>query len=210
MIKKHIVLIGVIIAISFILVATSLYPGGSMFDKNSVGFAWSENFISNLFAAKAMNGADNPARICADIGMIFLAISFAIFFARFSARIPNRSAANVIKYFGIASMVFEFLIVTPLHDIMVTISGTLYLVSVFYITVFVFKSRLHLMKVLCVVCLLLFYFTMFIYGAGSFALLAIMQKATFLSSALLVLCLEYFTSKEDFQHISSVKTVNNR
>lgn len=44
-------------------IATLVYPGGSLLDKNSKGFDWSKNFISNLFATKAINGLENPARI---------------------------------------------------------------------------------------------------------------------------------------------------
>ena len=205
MIKKYSVLIGVILAVLLLIIATLIYPGGSLFDKNAVGFDWTKNFISNLFAAKAINGSDNPSRIWADSGMIFLSVSFAIFFIRFSKKIPTKTAANVIKYLVVAGMFFNFLIVTPLHDIMVTISSTLYLVSIFYITVFILKSKLHLFKFLCIICLLIFYYTLYLYGSGSYTFLPIMQKITFLSTIILILCLEYFTKKEDFEHIKTIK-----
>jgi hypothetical protein len=205
MIKKYLVLIGIIIAVSLLLIAILLYPGGSLFNKNSVGFDWSKNFISNLFAAKAINGSDNPSRIWADSGMIFLAISFAIFFIRFSKKIPTKSAANVIKYLGVAAMLFKFLIVTPLHNIMVTISSTLYLVCIFYITVFILKSKLHLFKFLCIICLLVFYYTLYLYGSGNFIFLPVMQKVTFICTIILIVCLEYFTKKEDFEYIKAIK-----
>ena len=208
MIKKYSVLIGIIIATLLLLIAISLYPGGSFFDKNSIGFEWSKNFISNLFAAKAINGLDNPSRIWADSGMIFLAVSFAIFFVRFSKKIPIKSAANVIKYLGVAAMFFKFLIVTPLHDIMVTISSTLYLVCIFYITVFILKSKLHLLKVLCIICLVIFYYSLYLYGSRDYTFLPIMQKVTFLITIILILCLEYLTKKEDFQHIRTSKKIN--
>jgi len=67
--------------------ATMVYPGGSLSDKDSIGFDWSKNFISNLFGAKAVNGSDNPSRIWADAGMIFLSVSFAVFFMAFSKKI---------------------------------------------------------------------------------------------------------------------------
>lgn len=201
MLKKYSVLSGIIIALSLLLIATMVYPGGSLFDKDSIGFNWSENFISNLFAAKAVNGADNPSRIWADVGMIFLAGSFALFFIGFSKKIPVQSAAKIIRYVGAGGMLFTFLIVTPLHDLMVTLSSTLFLLSVFYITVFVIKSRLHLFKILCVVCMLIFYYTLYLYGSGNFAWLPVMQKVTFASVIILVLGLEYFTTKEDFEQI---------
>jgi len=36
MIKKYSVLIGVVISLILMIIAISIYPGGSMFDKNSV------------------------------------------------------------------------------------------------------------------------------------------------------------------------------
>ena len=54
MIKKYSVLIGVVLSLILMIIAASIYPGGSMFDKNSVGFDWTKNFISNLFETKAL------------------------------------------------------------------------------------------------------------------------------------------------------------
>lgn len=205
MLKKYSVLTGIVISIIMLLIATMVYPGGSMYDNNSVGFDWSKNFISNLFAAKALNGADNPSRFWADGGMIFHALSFAIFFIEFSKKIPVKSASKVIKYMGVGGMIFASLIVTPIHDLVITISSTLFLISLFYITVFIFKTRLHFLKFLCVICLLIIYFSLYLYGSGDFELLAIMQKVTFLSTIILVLSLEYFVKKEDFEHIETNK-----
>jgi len=203
MFKKYSVLFGIIVSISLLLMATVVYPGGSLANKDSIGFDWSKNFISNLFGAKAVNGAYNPSRVWADTGMIFLSVSFAVFFMAFSKKIPARGAAKVIQYFGAGGMLFTVLIVTPLHDIMVTLASTVFLVSIFYITVFVFKSRLHLFKFLCVTCLLIFYYTLYLYGSRHYGLLPVMQKLTFVSTIVLVLCLEYFTKKEDFADIKT-------
>jgi hypothetical protein len=148
-----------------------------------------------------MNGSDNPSRIWAGLGMIFLSMSFAVFFIGFSKRIPDRGASRIIKYLGAGGMICTFLIVTPLHDIMVTVASTLFLISIFYITVFVLKSRLHLFKILCISCLLIFYYTLYLYGSGNYNNLPVMQKVTFASVILLVLGLEYFTRKEDFDFV---------
>ena len=206
MLKKYSVLVGTTISVFLLVIATLLYPGGCVSDKNSIGFDWSRNFISNLFGAKAVNGADNPARIWADTGMIFLSVSFALFFIGFSKKTPFKGSAMIIKYLGAGGMFFTFLIVTPLHDLMVTISSTLFLVSIFYITVFILKSKLHLFKFLCIIFLLIFYTTLSIYGWGGHTLSAIMQKITFISTILLILALEYFTKKEDFDLIKKDET----
>ena len=134
--------------------------------------------------------------------MIFPSASLAIFFIEFSKKIPAKGASKIIKYFGIGAMLFTFLIVTPLHDKMITIASTMTLISIFYITVFVFKTRLHLFKFLCTVGLLVFYCTLYLYYSGTYLkFLPIMQKITFVSTIILILGLEYFTRKEDFQHI---------
>ena len=204
MIKKYSVLTGVLISLILIIIATSVYPGGSMFDKNSVGFDWSKNFISNLFAAKAINGLDNTSRIWAIIGMAFNSVGYGLFFINMSKKITERTAATVLKLIGFGNVLFSFLIVTPLHDMMVTTSSTLFLIGLFYITVFILKTKLHVFKFACIICLLIFYYTLFLYGYGNWGLLAIMQKVSFISSILLVLGIEYFTKQEDFIRIKKL------
>ena len=206
MLKKHLVLLGITIAIVLLLIATRLYPGGSLFDKNSIGFDWTKNFMSNLFGAKAMNGSDNPARFWADAGIIFLSVAYTMFFIQFSKKIPSTSSSKVIKYMGAGGALFCFLIVTPLHDLVVSISSTLYLISLFYITVYIFMSRLHVFKLMCAICLLIFYYTLYLYGSGNYELLAIMQKVAFACKVLMILSLHYYVEKEHFEHILAKKT----
>ena len=174
-------------------------------DKNSVGFDWSKNFISNLFSEKAMNGADNASRIWALIGMAFHALGYGIFFFNMSKKIPSRHAATVLVIVGVANVLFNFLITTSLHDIMVTMSSTFTLIGLFYITVFVLKTKRHLLKIFCIICLLIFYYTLYVYGSGNWGLLAIMQKLAFFLSMILILVLEYFTQQEDFIQVKSVE-----
>lgn len=197
--RKYSVLLCVLITIIFLLIATFLYPGGSILDKNSVGFTWSKNFFSNLFLPKALNGTDNPSRLWAFIGMVFHSIGYGIFFMHTARKIPHKHTELVLKSVGIANMVFTFLIATPLHDLMVTISSTLTMLGLFYITVFILRTKLHWLKFFCIASMILFYLTLFLYGAGDWGLLAVMQKVTFICFMLLVLAIEYFTKSEDFQ-----------
>ncbi len=201
MIKKYSVLTGVAISLILMIIATSIYPGGSMFDKNSVGFDWTKNFISNLFGTKALNGAENPSRIWAYLGMILLPFSYAIFFVNMSKKIPDRNAGYILKYGGAANILCMFLIVTPLHDLMLNISITLFWTCIVVVTVFILKTRLHLFKFLCVICLLIFYYSLYLWGTSDWDLLPIMQKVNFINSTLLILGVEYFTKQEDFAHI---------
>jgi hypothetical protein len=206
MIRKYSVLLSALMAMLLLYISASMYPGGSRFDRNSKGFDWTKNFVSNLFDAKAINGADHPGRLWADLGMVFLSLTFGLFFVHFSKKIPSRSAANVVKFLGGGSTLFTFLIVTPLHDLMISVASTLFLVSLFYITVYILKSRLFWFKVFCITCLLIHYYSLYLYGSGNWNNLPVMQKVTFFSSILLVIGLEYFTSREDFANIGVVKS----
>lgn len=196
--KDHSVLLCMAVSMVLVGVAIRLYPGGSLADPHSVGFDWTRNFFSNLFLPKALNGAENPGRSWAVIGMAFHSLAEGIFFLRAANKMPSRHAALVLRIIGAANIAFNFLIATPLHDPMVTVSSTLGLLGLFYITVFVLKSKRHGLKVLCVACMLVFYFTLFLYGWGNWGLLAIMQKVSALCSMSLVLVVEYFTTREDF------------
>ncbi|MFE2864093.1 Uncharacterised protein [Sphingobacterium multivorum] len=59
LLKRYFVLIGMIIALIFMYIAISIYPGGTYQNESSIGFDWSKNFFSNLFGEKALNGAEN-------------------------------------------------------------------------------------------------------------------------------------------------------
>ena len=204
--KKYLILLGIVISISLLIISTLYYPGGSQFDKTSIGYDWKKNYISNLFNEQAINGSNNSSRIWAIVGMMLLSATFAIFFIKFSRRIPAKHAAKVIKYSGAGAMLFTFLIATPLHDKMITIASTMTLISIFYITVFVLKSRLQLFKFLCIACLLVFYCSLYMYYSGTFLrFLPIMQKVTFATIIILIVGLEYFAHKENFEHIKTAK-----
>jgi hypothetical protein len=189
----------VIASAILLYVATVYYPGGSQHDIHSVGYDWQNNYLSNLFSEKAINGMANTSRPWSVGGMFFLSLSFALFFIQFSKKISSTGAAKVIRYAGIASMICAFLTVTPYHDKMVTLASTLALLSMFYITIFVFKSKLHFFKILCVAALLVTYCCNYVYYTGNYlAWLPIMQKLDLLLAVTWILTLQYFTEREDF------------
>ncbi|HNT20064.1 MAG TPA: hypothetical protein PKL70_06510 [Saprospiraceae bacterium] len=199
MIKRYSVLICVILSLILMLAATWVYPGGSLLDKNSTGFDWTKNFISNLFSVKAMNGVDNPSRFWAIPGMAFHALGYGLFFINMASKISANHAARVLKMIGYTNIFLNILITTRLHDLMIIITSTSFLMGLFYITVYLLRTRLHFIKVCCLLGLLTFYYTLYLYGAGDWALLAIMQKVSLFGSMGLVLGLEYFTEKNDFR-----------
>jgi hypothetical protein len=131
--------------------------------------------------------------------MVFNSIGYGLFFIHTSRKIPHKHTALVLISIGVVNMIFTFLIATSLHNIMVTVSSTLTMIGLFYITVFILKTKIHWLTLFCILSLLIFYSTLYLYGAGNWGLLAVMQKVTFLCFMLLVLTIEYFTKEEDFQ-----------
>jgi hypothetical protein len=203
LIRKHAVLTGITISILLIGIAIVVYPGGSLADEYSTGFSWSKNFMSNLFGTRAINGEPNPSKIWAWAAMIILPCTYALFFINMAKKLPQKGVGNVIKYAAIANIPFTFLTVTHLHDVMLIISTSLFWSCMVMITVFILKSKLYVFKPACIISLVLFYYTIYLWGISDWNLLPIMQKVNFFTSTLLVLGLEYFTRAEDFAHIKS-------
>jgi hypothetical protein len=197
MIKKHSVLLCLVISVILIVISAMAYPGGSVLDKNSIGFAWSKNFLSNLFATKAMNGSENPGWIWALFGMAFHSVGYGFFFINMSKKISPNQWATALKWIGAANMLLIFLVATPLHDLGV-LSVILTLVGLFIITGFILKTKLQILKIGCIICLLTYYVFFSFFGFGNMGLAVIMQKVYVMSSLFLVLGLEYFTKSEDF------------
>ncbi len=200
MIKKHTTLLGVLIALALLFISTSVYPGGSQHDAHSVGFSWRHNYLSNLLNPVAVNGADNPARTWAVCGVLFLCASAAIVFVRLAAKIPDKSGSNIIRYGGVGAMLSALLAATPLHDLSMIISGTLLMLSLFYATVFLFKTKRHGLKALSVAYLVTLYASAFIYYTmNGLAYLPVVQKLNLLFAMSWLLMVEYKTKAEDFQ-----------
>ncbi|WP_139112899.1 hypothetical protein [Mucilaginibacter sp. PPCGB 2223] len=201
--RKNLILLGTLTGIILLAVAMLCYPGGSPPDAHSVGYSFWHNYMSNLFSPKAMDGADNLARPWASAGMFFLALSFGYFFIKFSKNIDNKGASKVIRYCGVAAVICTFLTVTPLHDAMLPILSTLTLIACFYITVFIFKTKLHLFKVFSVVMMLLFYASVYLYFSSTYLdILPVIQKLSAIINIAWVLCLEYFTDRRDFEGVT--------
>lgn len=199
MIKKHLPLFGIGFALAFLFIAVTQYPGGSQHDEMSVGFSWRHNYLSNLLNPVAVNGSENPAYPWAVGGVGCLCASAALVFVRLSAKIPQKSAANIIRYAGVGAMLASLLVATPLHDVAVRISGPLLMLALFYATVFIFKTKLHWLKALSVLYLATLYGTALIYFTSTgLAYLPIVQKLNLLVAIAWLLAVEYCTDEAGF------------
>lgn len=202
---KNLILLGLILSICFLFVAGFMYPGGSPKNINSIGYSFTENYISNLLEYKAVNGMENNGRPFGVIGVVLLGITSGLVFVRLSIKVATKKFSIVIKFLGILLIMLSFLITIPsLHDIMVTLSSIATLLLVFYITILLVKSKLQLLKFTSIVLLVIFYGAAYMYftQTGLDSLPAV-QKIIHILQIVWVLGLEYLTEKNDFDHIKS-------
>lgn len=199
MIQKHLVLICLAIALVLLIVSASLYPGGSQANLQTQGYDMVNNYLCNLFDAKGMNGAPNPGMQWAFAGMLIMCVGFGLFFYRVSAKIPKRSSALIIRYAGMAAMFFAFLVITPYHDMMVTIAVIFAMLSTVYLAIYVFISGSWPLRILSLFCMISLYFSAIIYYTKYWLeILPLSQKINYLLLIIWVLFLEYFTTAADF------------
>lgn len=197
-ITKNSVAVGIICTLVFMAIAMLQYPGGTYLDVTTVGYDWTQNFISNLFKEKALNGAENSAQYWAFAGMFFYAFTCALFFIHTAKKIPNSTAANFVKYTGILTMPCILMVATPFHDLMLAVSNYLFWACIIAITVYLLKSKSYLLAFYALLCILIFYYATYLYIAQSWETLVIVQKVNNLSAIILIFSIEYFTTKESF------------
>ena len=105
---KLLSILGILVAVSCLVAATTRYPGG---------FDWNRDYISTLLRAPA-----GPSRTLADIGVLLFSVSLALVFVRLARAAAFARSSKAIRIGGIGSMIYSALTITPMHDLMVTIS----------------------------------------------------------------------------------------
>src|SRR5689334_18209223 len=119
--KIHLPLIGILVSVLLFVLATKYYPGGTTESAETVGYEWGRNYICTLFWPTALNGAANPARRFAIPAWFFLCLSIAIIFRNIARHSNSKFQKKVIEIGGIGAAMYAFLVVTPMHDLLVTI-----------------------------------------------------------------------------------------
>lgn len=174
-------LFGILAYVSLFCFSSTLYPGGSKADANSIGFDWVHNYWCNLLNDAAINGAPNPGKTFAVIAMIILCTSVLVFFVNFGL---NFAKGKIWKRFiligGTLSMLFAFLISTKFHDLMTILSSIFGLFALIGIMLELYQSQLTYYKIGAVVCIILLGLNNYIYYTKHFLeVLPLLQKVTF-------------------------------
>jgi hypothetical protein len=179
--RSHLPLLGIVISACLLFVATTRYPGGTAESATSAGYDWGHNFISSLFAAKALNGADNPARNFAIPAMLILCVSVGALFKSISNKSTSRIQRKTIEISGIGAAVYAFLVVTPMHNVMISIGLPFALIAQLATLHLLYVTRRWLLFVVGSVCILLSLLSAAMYYQHLFfGLLPVVQKVSLL------------------------------
>jgi hypothetical protein len=162
--------------------ASSLYPGGTGLSPDSVGYSWSRNFISALFAPEALNGMPNPGRPFAVAAMACWCVSLAFSFKWISNQASSPVQSNIIEIAGIGAAVYAFFVVTPMHNLMVKIGLVFSLTALLTTIVFLFSAKAWKLFAWGLLSLSLSVLSSSLYFAGStFEFMPAIQKLNVLS-----------------------------
>lgn len=109
-------IIGVVSSLALLFIATTLLPGG---------FDWNQHFISTM-----LRGPTGPHRAPAVAGVLIYCLCLGVIFHQI-ARAPFLGKyANWVRIAGIGSAVYSAFTITPLHDVVVSISLLFFLVAI--------------------------------------------------------------------------------
>jgi hypothetical protein len=180
--KNQLPLVGVLAALALFALAAWRYPGG---------YDWSRHFISTFFAPTTATGSPNHSRNIAVLAMFVFCVSVAVAFKVLSARARGKALGSTLEIGGIGSMVYGFLVVTPMHDLLIGIA------LLFFIPAMLAALRLAKLEsrqaffwwgLLCLV-LLLTSATMY-YGHVFWSMLPLVQKVSILACVSWVLAFQ--------------------
>lgn len=151
---------------------------------HTIGYNWSSNTISALFQPTAISGAANPARYVAVPAVLLYCISMGFVFKRISRKAATNKHQKVIEIGGVGSMVYAFLVVTPMHDLMVTIALLFFVVAVSGILHSLYTAKKFHLVVFGIFCLLpMFLNATLYYGNVLYGMIPVLQKIGFFAGA---------------------------
>ena len=168
--KEYLPLFGVFVSFVVFALAAARYPGG---------YDWVNQSISMLFQPKALNGAENLARPLAMLAVFLFCVSMGVVFKSISSRGKTRFHRKTIEIAGIGAMVYAFLVVTPMHDLLVGIGLVFFVTAMLAILHMVYLERRSGMLYAGIVCLALSLSNaVMYYGNVLFGFLPIVQKTS--------------------------------
>ena len=174
-------IIGLLGFLLFFVIATTMYPGGSVNEIASEGYSYFHNFICDLMSLHLEEGVVNDARPIAIIAHLMLSFGMISFFYILPEifTVQNRNT-RIIRFVGMFTMTVFIFMCTDYHDLVVTITGVLGSIALipFFLELINYENRG--LKVLAYTCFVLSILVFLSYETKiGFYFTPILQKITF-------------------------------
>jgi len=169
---RHLPLLGVATAIALLAISTFRYTGD---------VHWTRVTVSMLCAPELVDGEANPGRGLAILGLLLLCVSMSLLFELTSRLADTRRSRGTIQISGIGAMVYALLTATPMHNFMVSISLSFFVVAVASIISMLHVKHCNLLALAGIICLGFKLASASLYYLNGFSeIWGTLQKLTFL------------------------------
>lgn len=111
---------GVVLAVILFLIAAARFPGG---------YHWTSDYICTLLRSAPDQPLPLLVRVPAIAAVLCYSAAFGVLFYRLSVVAPTCAHKKILQIAGIASVVYSSFTMTPMHDLMVTISFVSFLIA---------------------------------------------------------------------------------
>lgn len=125
--------IGILVFLILSLYVCSQYPGGSYMDVKYIGFDWTYNFWCDIMRPKAYNGGEHHTYRIAILALVLLCISCIGLFLLLPRLFLRTQFEKPTKFIAISAMSTSALVVTPLHNEVIWLSGILSMIPALWV-----------------------------------------------------------------------------
>ena len=184
---------GIVVFVVLYVIATQLYPGGSQFDKNSIGFSWRNNYWCNLLNENAINGHHNPAKPIAMAGMFILCLTLSFFWFLFPRHNNlDKKLKLAIQISGTVAMAIAFFLFTNInHDLVTNLAAIFGAIATFGTFIGLYKTKWFGLFAFGLINIILVGLNNYVYYTkGLIIYLPVIQKISFATFLIWICCID--------------------
>jgi len=182
-------IIGLLGFLFLFVIATTLYPGGSINEAASEGYSYFHNFICDLMSLNLPKGTQNNARPIAIIAHIMLSFAMISFFYILPEIFSTQNwKTRLVRAAGMIAMTTFIFMATDYHDIAVTITGVFCTISFIPLFLELINYKNRVLKALAYLCFFLSVSLFLSYETKiGFYYAPLLQKITFIFDGIMVI-----------------------
>ena len=169
---RSIPIVGVVAAITLLAISAFEYSGD---------VHWTRVTVSLLCASELPNGDPNLGRALPIAALLLLCASMSLLFEQISRLADTGVQRKTIQIAGIGSMVYALLTATPMHNLMVNIALSFFLVAIVAIVNMLFRKRQFGLAIAGIACIVLKLGSVSLYYTNTYAeVWGVLQKLSFI------------------------------